>query len=282
MTRMWSHILFSCIAVALVLAVVSGAARADYMSQNDRMPLPLEHLKNLPKENKFEGENEGLPLDIRRDAMKEAALSYGARGGLAWRTYHIRRELDANASYMDKVFNFGHLLITAPSGLLIEPPVVSEAINAMIIEAGGQAAAVSDRVYDINKRAKIVSTPKSWRNYLEREWGEVTPPPDILRPSNETERDEWIGWVEKGWERGVTQANEIFEADINQLVSHYQGMVRYRLLLRQGMISAPYAMLVDRGITGGGKKMRVGDRAVQITGQSQLIPKGDKWQPANR
>ena len=59
-------------------------------------------------------------------------------------------------------------------------------------------------------------------------------------------------------------------------------MVRYRLLLSQGMISPPYALQVDRGITGGGEEMRIGDRAVQITGVPELITGYDQWQPASR
>src|SRR5690606_20829081 len=94
-------------------------------------------------------EDSGLPFDIREDALREAALSYGARGGLAMRTWEIRRELDMRARYMDKVYDFQQFLIPAPSGLLIEPPIITENVNAMIIEAGGQQAAVSDRIYNI-------------------------------------------------------------------------------------------------------------------------------------
>jgi len=270
-------------ASGLILAALScpppaGAAPSEADSPK---PPPLETLQTIPKVNMNDGKS-ALPLDIRRDAMREAALSYGARGGLAWRTYEIRQELDMQANYLDKVFNFRYLLIAAPSGMMIEPPVVSEQVNAMIINAGGQEAAVSDRIYDINADAKIVSTARSWRLYLERDWGDVTPPPDVLRPTNEEERERWKKWVEEGWERGIEQANDIFNADINDLLSDYQGMIRYRALLRQNMISPPYAMLVDRGVTGNGKQMRIGDRAVQITGKSQLVTGVDEWLPANR
>ena len=47
-------------------------------------------------------------------------------------------------------------------------------------------------------------------------------------------------------------------------------------------MSAPYAMQVDRGVTGGGDEMRVGDRAVKITGPSQLMTEAYEWQPASR
>ena len=45
-------------------------------------------------------------------------------------------------------------------------------------------------------------------------------------------------------------------------------MIRYRKLLAQGIVSAPYALQIDRGVTGGGDEMRIGDRAVTITGPS--------------
>lgn len=283
MAIMWRRL--SLISVAVSILAFSVPALAD--DEPEAPPPPArEELENLPKEEIYKVKNEdgkeGLPFDIRADAMREAALSYGARGGLAWRTYYIRQELESRASYMDKVFDFRTLLIPAPSGLMIEPPVISEAVNAMIIDAGGTQAAVADRIYDIAHNARIVAAPRSWRNYLERAWGEVKDPPDILRPETAEEREKWIEFVREGWDMGVEQANAIFEDDLKQLTADYQGMVRYRMLLAQGMVTPPYAMQTDRGVTGGGDKMRVGDRAVEITGLPELVPGSETWQPANR
>lgn len=265
----------------LIVCVSYGPARAD--DDTDPPPPPsLSELENLPRVNLPDDEKTGLPFDIRGEAIREAALSYGARGGLAWRTYAIRKELDARAASMDKIFDFRHLLIAAPSGLLIEPPVISESENALLIETSGTEAAVADRIYDIAVDARIVSAPRSWRNYLERDWGDVTPPPDILRPKDEEERQKWIERVREGWALGIEQADLIFQDDLNALTSDYQGMVRYRMLLTQGMVTPPYALQVDRGVTGGGRKMRVGDRAVQITGLPELVPGSESWQPAGR
>lgn len=249
------------------------------LSQLESLDGGIEPVKTLDSEGK---ETNGFAFDMRNAAIKEAALSYGARGGLAWRTYHIRNELETRATQMDKTFDFRQLLIAAPSGLLIEPPIVSENVNALIIEGTGQEAAVSDRVYEIIRNARIVSAPRHWRNYLERDWGDVTAPPEILRPINKEERERWIAMVREGWLKGLDQADEIFTDDLNQLSADYNGMVRYRLLLAQGMVSPPYAFQVDHGITGGGDKMRVGDRAVQITGKPEFVPGTERWQPASR
>lgn len=247
-----------------------------------RTPLSLKQAERLERQNDFTNPDEGLPFDIRASAIREAAISYGARGGLAFRTYEVSKQLDTRGQNMDKVFNFTQLLVPAPSGLLIEPPIINESVNALLIEGNGQQAAVSDRVYNIVNNARIVSTSRTWRDYLRREWEEVDPPPDLLLPENDEERELWIERVNQGWVEGVRQANEIFEADLAKLNSDFNGMVRYRVLLAQGMVSPPFALQVDRGITGGGAVLRVGDRAVQITGVPSLITGADQWQPASR
>jgi defect in organelle trafficking protein DotC len=249
----------------------------------DYPPVEINQLINIPKENKVtKAETSALPMDIRQDAQKEAALSYGARGGLAWRTWHIRTEMETRSRYLDKVFDFRQLLIPAPSGLLIEPPIISEAMDAMIIDTKGQEAAVADQVLRIGHNARIVSAARTWRAYLERQWGTVEPPPDILRPANAEERARWEKWVREGWQRGIEQADEIFQADLNELVADYQGMIRYRTLLSKGMVSPPYALQVDRGVTGGGDEMRIGDRGLSITELPKLQTGYKEWQSAPR
>jgi defect-in-organelle-trafficking protein DotC len=219
---------------------------------------------------------------IRMDAMKEAALSFGARGGLARRTWEIRQSLDQQSSNLDRTYNFAALLVAAPSGLQIEPPIVTEAQRNVIVAGDGQEAAVSDVILKIGREARIVTAARDWRSYLERDWGKVSPPPDVLLPRTEEERLAWAKWVSEGWEAGYKQGDEIFQADLDRLVRDYTGMVRYRSLLSQNMISAPFALQEDRGITGGGNEMRIGDRALSITGQSQLQARPEQWQPVPR
>ena len=88
--------------------------------------------------------------------------------------------------------------------------------------------------------------------------------------------------MKKGWQEGYQQAEEIFQTDLDRLNTDFIGMVRYRMLLAQDMVSAPYALAEDRGITGGGNELRIGDRAVTITGPSQLKAGAGSWQPADR
>ena len=59
-------------------------------------------------------------------------------------------------------------------------------------------------------------------------------------------------------------------------------MVRYRMLLAQGMVSAPYAKHEERGVTGDGNQMRIGESALTITNPSQFIIGANTWRPADR
>lgn len=250
--------------------------------EGDSVPPP--QLTELQEQTRGQEDykGEGAGLHIRSDALREGALSYGARGGLASRTFEIQRRLAEYDSSLSRAFDFSRLLIPAPSGFLIEPPIVSAAERAVLVGAGGQEAAVADRIYRINRNARIVTASRNWRLYLERDWGKVDPPPAVLLPKDEQERDIWRGFVKQGWDAGVAQAEETFEADLDRLSGDFVGMVRYRELLAQRMISSPYTTADDRGVTGGGQEMRVGDRGVAIATPSSLIPRGSIWTPAPR
>jgi len=256
----------------------------DAANQDPNPPPPI--LKDLQEQHAAAADDDTktdlMGLQIRSDAIREAALSYGARGGLAYRTFEIQRRLAEYDESLGKTFNFSRLLISAPSGLLIEPPIVSEAQRAVLVNAGGQAAAVADRIYRINRVARIVTASRNWHLYLERNWGRVDPPPGLLLPKDDNERALWRVYVKEGWQAGVKQADDIFQTDLDRLTNDFIGMIRYRELLAQGMISPPYALADERGVTGGGAEMRVGDRGVTITGPASLIPRSDAWTPATR
>ena len=205
------------------------------------------------------------------------------RGGLAKRSFQITERLKSFEPTFDRVFNFRALLIKAPSGLLIEPPIVRESLDATTILPDGSEAAVADQILQINKQAKIVTAPRDWRSYLTFNYQtDIPPPPRVLWPKNRKEQLNWNEWVKQGWDAGYEQGELIFESNLARLSAEYSGMVRYRTLLAEGKISQPYALQEDRGITGGKNEMRVGDRALRITGPSQFLTGADLWKPADR
>ncbi|MDE1151292.1 MAG: type IV secretory system conjugative DNA transfer family protein [Micavibrio sp.] len=263
--------------------------KPESVTEDADVPPPLESLQNVKASHGVTNDafdvalDEKMSLDLRRDSQREAALSYGARGGLAKRSFQITERLKGFEPTFDNVFNFRALLVKAPSGLLIEPPIVRESLDATTIENDGTDAAVADQVLKINKQAKIVTAPRDWRTYLTFPYSpDIPPPPRVLWPKNHDEQLRWNEWVKQGWDAGYEQGEQIFEANLAKLVAEYTGMVRYRTLLAEGKISQPYALQEDRGVTGGKNEMRVGDRALRITGPSQFLTGAELWKPADR
>ncbi len=61
--------------------------------------------------------------------------------------------------------------------------------------------------------------------------------------------------VEMGWFEGIDQADQIYTENLARLKRDYQGMIRYRMLLAQNMVSAPQVAHRELGVTGGGEEL---------------------------
>ena len=278
LNRLWTLLLLAVVGIAPATAFAKEVPDRGPVAAQPAEPPPISVLENIDDGDQAPPTG----LQLRGEALHEAALSYGARGGLARHTWEIMQQLHRNEGALNRTFDFSRLLVPVSSGLLMEPPIVSEADDASVVAERGQQAAVAEKIYRINQNARIITAARSWHAYLERDWGDVTPPPQSLLPEDDDERDEWREWVKEGWAAGYQQADDIFQADLDRLVHDFTGMVRYRTLLAQGIITAPYAVHEDRGVTGGGNEMRIGDEAVTITGASQLNPKAQRWTPAEQ
>jgi defect-in-organelle-trafficking protein DotC len=106
-------------------------------------------------------------------------------------------------------------------------------------------------------------------------------PPDVsLLPSTMEEKRVWQASVIEGWANGVAQANQIYADSLARLKRDYQGMVRYRMLLAQNMVSAPQVAQRDLGVTGGGEALSVNDRILTIKALPSLKSNSGDWMPA--
>jgi len=214
----------------------------------------------------------------RGEALHEAALSFGARGGLAARGFAINEILRRYEARLDAAYDFHTLVVAVGAGqTLMRPPIVTEAQMAFALGDGGQVARETGRVYEITRQAQLSSAPPNWRSYLVRAWTDPTPPPDDLRPRSKEEVEYWNKWVAEGWGKGEHQGVEIFLSDLGRLDRDIIGMARYRVLLRAGLVEQPKVTFANRSVEGGRDKMRVDDRTITITNQPGLNPNRGNW-----
>lgn len=207
---------------------------------------------------------------LRNGAMRDAALSYGARAGLAWESRAINSMLMNSSDKVARTYDFQRVMIKGPGTSMILPPVISQANESWETSEAGKTLRVADTVYQIIDQARFSAVAPQWQSYLVRDYKTPEPPPDMLLPKDGAERDQWRRWVGEGWTHGQKQAQDIFQADLERLERDFNGMVRYKALLEQGKVSAPVVADSPLGTTGTGQDMRVNDRAIKITRDPSL------------
>jgi defect-in-organelle-trafficking protein DotC len=208
----------------------------------------------------------------RASAIQEAAATYGTQAGLAWRVQEITRQLDSHAASYDRVFNFGAVMLEP--GFL--PPVISQGQD-LYNQTDGSTVRAAERLYKIEFPARLVNTPPRWQDYLALGVSAPQTPDQTVLPKTADERALWDAWAQQGWAQGVEQGNQMFEANLGRLKRDFEGMVRFKTLYQQGMVTKPVLARTNLGVTGGGDEMAVGDRIIRITLKAGLQPSDKRW-----
>lgn len=211
---------------------------------------------------------------IRGTAIRETALSVGAQSGLANRSSQINQLLKQQSSKLDRAFNFQALMLKHS----VLPPVLVDGRNTLH-KSTSTTLRLSDRTYAIFRQARFATAPPNWREYLWMEYREPEFPHTSLLPKNNAERDIWNDAVKKGWFNGIKQADSIFSENLARVVQDFNGMILYRTLLAQGMVSPPYVAKTELGITGDGNRIDINDKILRIAALPALQPHG-RWRPA--
>jgi len=253
-------------------ATLDGADRAALRAaRHDQGELRLEDVKSGRSPRA-----EGALNPIRADALKESALAYGARAGLYARAREINRMLDAEAALLDRNFPFGPLILAHH----VVPPVIQTGRNT-VRKQGNSQLQFADAVYEIVAPAKLAVAPPDWRTYLYVRANRPEPPDDILLPdpSKAAEAAYWERYVERGWRRGVLQADQTFTVQLNRLTRDLSGMALYRELLAKNMVTAPRLTEQQRGVTTDRNLMRVNDRVLDIAENTRFQADNQRWTP---
>lgn len=200
---------------------------------------------------------------LRADAIRQEALSVGAQHGLKWRYERINALLEHPeiASALDRIYNFQAL----QTHWQVLPPVISEGREAFNKAEDGQSARMAMRTWEILQPARIVSAPPNWRSYLVFTMSDPRLPSFALMPASDSDERIWRSGLCEGWRMGARQADRIFQDNLNRLVRDYTGMLRFRVLAAQGIVTMPVLEEGRLGITVNGERMHVDDRVYQIT-----------------
>ncbi|MCE2518376.1 MAG: type IV secretory system conjugative DNA transfer family protein [Alphaproteobacteria bacterium] len=217
-----------------------------------------------------------LSEDMRRNAMRTAAVGYAARAGLTRRGWEIARILERFAPQIGRVFRFRDLMIHE-GGFLVQPPVLAETRQAFRLDRSLDRAASAGRHLKIVAGERILSGLPDWRDFLVRHWAGAEAPAAVLFPRDAAERELWRGWLEEGWKEGTDLADMIFLDDLERLTGFFEGLVLWHRLNRQRMVSAPVLSLQRSAVSGGGDVMRIDEALVTISARASFVAIPDLW-----
>jgi len=246
---------------------MTGCAQKQYHTH-------LTQLRHLSQKNVV-FKSGALTSNIRVKALDEAALSVAAQASLNVSALAIDARLKRNAKRLDATYNFTTLMLEKN----VLPPVLVSAQHTLTIE-NGNSIRVADKTYKIIKQARFVTASPTWRDYLWMNYPKPEPPDATLLPKNEAEQKVWRAAIDRGWKHGAEQASTIFKSNMARLQRDYSGMILYRKLLAEHMVSAPYVAKSELGITGSGSDMRINDKILRITVLPSLNAHSSTWTPA--
>lgn len=211
---------------------------------------------------------------MRYAAIQQGATSLGARGGLAWQAKNIDLALKAESVFLDQVFDFNQLLLNHN----VLPPVLAQSQDNLSLD-DNDTLRIASKSYRILANARFVTAPPNWRDYLWLRYPQPELSDRSLLPKSRAEAAVWNHFLQEGWDNGVNQANTIFTDNLNQLKQDMTGMILYRILLSQHMVSAPFVAQAELGVTGDATQLRINDQVLRITAQSQMQTNPKKWLP---
>lgn len=259
------------IILPLLLASALSACASHRHQEVD--PTNIQSLENMRNEDPIHSEESAPAVSqIRIKALEDTAMSLGAQGGLAVASKEINNRMEGDKWSLETIYNFNGMLLT--HGVL--PPVLVES-NESLNLADPNTIRVADKTYKIVAQARFATTPPNWRDYLHMPYNKPELPDKVLLPRTEEERKVWAKAIKVGWDKGVEQSYSIFQQNLARLKRDYEGMILYRKLLQEKMVSPPYVSKTELGVTGNGTDMRINDQVLRITELPKLQTNSESW-----
>ncbi len=260
--------------ICVLSFLLGGCASSHYQDLSDVNTANLSQLEQIRvRPHSVTGSSDKTELSgLRLKSLKDSAMSIGAQGGLAWASEKINLQLTQDSKYLETIFNFNAMVLS--HGVI--PPVLEEGDNNLNL-SDPNTIRVSDRTYKIVHQARFATTAPNWREYLWLSYAKPDLPDKTLLPRTSEEQRIWKEGVRAGWEKGIEQSYSIFQQNMARLKRDFRGMVLYRKLLHENMISPPFVARTELGITGDGSDMRINDQVLRIVELPKLQTNSRHW-----
>lgn len=256
----------------IVIFILGNLLSACSSNTTEIDPTNINQLEGLREDSQNIGGPPRALSQLRVKALEDTAMSLSAQGGLAWASREINERLNHDKWYLETVYNFNGMMLT--HGVL--PPVLVQGDNSLNL-ADPSTIRVADKTYKIIQQARFATTAPHWRDYLWMTYPRPEIPHKFLLPRTNEEAKIWQKAIRVGWQKGIQQSVSIYQQNLARLKRDFQGMILYRKLLQEHMVSAPFVSRTELGVTGDGSDMRINDQVLRITELPKLQTDSSGW-----
>jgi defect in organelle trafficking protein DotC len=216
---------------------------------------------NSPLYGRYEPNANGA-RPLRPQVLSQIARGNGIRRGFIEECDRIATSLLANdAAELDQRYDFSRQMI----GPHLVPPVIGE-VHDVRERSGDRLLYLTVGAYQIERPARLVIKPPTWRDYLIVNAADPKTSISALQPQNFDEQSVYDQAYQTGLAKGVEEARDAFQDNLNRLDRDYRGMERYHELARQGAVSLPVVQDSRTGVrlAEGGNRAFIGEQVVAL------------------
>ena len=211
--------------------------------------------------------------------VRTAALTYGAQGGLAARSFAINEMLRRYQAQLDSAYDFRALVLPVGTGqTLMRPPIVSAAQMAFALGDSGQVARETSCIYQITREAQLASAPPNWRTYLVRIWVQSAPADRWRAAAHQAGGRllEQVGGrrLGAGREAGRRDLPLRSRSAASATSSAWRATA---CCCAPGWSNSPSVAFQNQAVDGGRDSLHVGDQTIRITDQPGLQGNPRRW-----
>lgn len=200
--------------------------------------------------------------EMRSNSVRNVAMRYATQSALYFRGQEFLEILKSYEPYMMQTFDFESLML---EGGKIQPAVIDKVDFSRRIENERTQRQIKTS-YVLTQQSRIVEDEPNYLDFFNNlNFAKPAPPNKFLIPVSDNEKHAWRRGVEIGWSEGIKQADRIIQHNIRKLLRHYIGSVRFHILMRMNVVTAPTLEESTIGTTARGKYLNVGESVFELT-----------------
>jgi defect-in-organelle-trafficking protein DotC len=207
--------------------------------------------------------------------IEEQAKHWGIDEGMYHFHQRYQARLESFAIQLDKITDFNQFVV---NGNILLPTL--QRTQQLFEQISDIELRTVNAAYSLEDRAKVVSSPPTWRDYLHFPMERPEKIPNVLMPRNAAEEAAFVLSFSDGWDIGKKQARLVLDESFSRLEQKLNGLYEFRFTNLMNIVSMPKAQRTYEGVVldKTGRRLYVNDTNLKIN-HDAYFNEIQQWRP---